>query len=198
MRKDTDPDYAAAVRCRNGDVDAFEQIVIRHQKKMFNIAYRMTGDYNDAAEVVQDAFVSAYKNIKSFRGGARFSTWLYTIVINLSRNRLKQNKARDIKEPISIDDPVRTSDGEIRQDPPSNDVPVPDRLQSHQVQQRVRGCIKSLEDDFREVVVLRDIQGFSYGEICDMLKLAEGTVKSRLHRAREYLRDCLKKHLGEL
>jgi RNA polymerase sigma-70 factor (ECF subfamily) len=198
MIKDHDPDYEAVLRCQKGDVDAFEQIVIRHQKKMFNISYRMTGDYNEAAEVVQDAFVSAYKNIKGFRGSASFSTWLYTIVINLSRNRLKQMKARAVKEPLSIDDPVRTNDGEMKMDYPSNEVSVPDKLERHEAELRVHGCIKSLEDEFREVVVLRDIQGFSYGEICDMLKLAEGTVKSRIHRARESLGNCLKKYLGEL
>lgn len=198
MRKDPDPDYETVLRCQRGDVDAFEQIVVRHQKKMFNIAYRMTGDYNEAAEVVQDAFVSAYKNIKGFRGSASFSTWLCTIVINLSRNRLKQMKARALREPHSIDDPLRTNDGEMKLDPPSDDISVPDRLESHEVQQQVQGCIKLLEDEFREVVVLRDIQGFSYSEICDMLKLAEGTVKSRLHRARESLRNCLKRYLGEL
>lgn len=198
MNKDPDPDYDTVIRCQKGDVEAFEQIVIRHQKKMFNISFRMTGDYNEAAEVVQDAFVSAYKNIKGFRGSASFSTWLCTIVINLSRNRLKQMKAKAVREPLSIDDPVRTDDGEMKIDPPSNDISVPDRLESHETRQRVQGCIKSLEDEFREVVVLRDIQGFSYSEICDMLKLAEGTVKSRLHRARESLRNCLKKYLGEL
>ncbi len=198
MRKEPDPDYETVLRCQKGDVEAFEQIVIRHQKKMFNISYRMTGDYNEAAEVVQDAFLSAYKNIKGFRGGARFSTWLYTIVINLSRNRLKQMKARTHREPLSIDDPLRTNDGEMKLDHPSNDVPVPDRLERHEVKQWVHGCIKSLEDEFREVVVLRDIQGFSYSEISDMLKVAEGTVKSRLHSAREYLKNCLKKHLGGL
>ncbi|MBI5664429.1 MAG: sigma-70 family RNA polymerase sigma factor [Nitrospirae bacterium] len=186
------------MRCQKGDVDAFEQLVIRHQKKMFNISYRMTGDFNEAAEVVQDAFVAAYKNIKGFRGSAGFSTWLYTIVLNLSRNRLKQMKARAVKEPLSLDDPVRTHEGEMKPDHPSNDVPVPDRLERHEVEQRVHGCIKSLDDEFREVVVLRDIQGLSYREICDMLRLAEGTVKSRLHRARESLRVCLKKHRGEL
>ncbi|RJR20933.1 MAG: sigma-70 family RNA polymerase sigma factor [Nitrospiraceae bacterium] len=196
MTNDTDPDYETVLRCQKGDVDAFEQIVVRHQKKMFNISLRMTGDYNEAAEVVQDAFVSAYKNIKGFRGNSSFSTWLCTIVINLSRNRLKQIKARARREPYSINDPVTANDGEM--DPPSNDVPVPDRLESHQMQQRVQECIKSLDDEFRDVVVLRDIQGFSYNQICDMLMLAEGTVKSRLHRARESLRSCLKRQLGEL
>jgi len=198
MRKDPDPDYETVLRCQKGDVDAFEEIVVRHQKKMFNISYRMTGDYNEAAEVVQDAFVSAYKNIQGFRGSARFSTWLYSIAINLSRNRLKQMKARSKREPFSMDDPIQTNDGEMKLDRPSNDISVPDRLERHEVEQRVHGCIKSLEDEFREVVVLRDIQGFSYSEICDMLKLAEGTVKSRLHRARESLKNCLKKYLGEL
>ena len=89
-----DEDYEFVSLCKKGDVDAFEVLVKKHQKRMFNIAYRMMGNYEEASEIVQDAFVSAYRGIKNFRGRAKFSTWLYTIVINLAKNRLKQLKAR--------------------------------------------------------------------------------------------------------
>ena len=193
-----DDDYEIILRCQKGEVDAFEEIVKKYQKKMFNISYRITGDYNDSAEVVQDAFVSAYKSIRSFQGKSKFSTWLYAIVINLSRNRLKQVKTRAYHEEVSIDDPVESVNGQIKTEPASGDLSALERLEKREINQKVQDCINSLESDFREVVVLRDIQGFSYQEIVALLKIAEGTVKSRLYRAREALRDCLKMAIGDL
>jgi RNA polymerase sigma-70 factor (ECF subfamily) len=196
--ENTDSDYEVIQRCRKGDVEAFEDIVRKYQKKMFNISYRMTGDYNEAAEVVQDAFLSVYRNIKSFKGKSKFSTWLFTIVMNLSRNKIKQLQSRRHRENFSIDDPVETDNGKITVEPLSDNPSAQERLEQHQRDQKIRGCIRSLENEFREVIVLRDIQGFSYDEISDMLKIAMGTVRSRLHRARLSVRDCLKKLIGDL
>jgi RNA polymerase sigma-70 factor (ECF subfamily) len=193
-----DDDLMSVRRCRDGDIDAFEEIVTRHQKRMFNISYRMVGDYNDAAEVVQDAFVSAYRNLGKFEGRSSLSTWLCSIVVNLSRNRIKQVKTHMEREGVSLDDPVETDDGVVKREVPSNDASVLDRLEKHEVSQRVRGCIDELADDFREVIVLRDMQGFSYSEIGTMLKIAEGTVKSRIYRARDAVKDCLKKVTGAM
>lgn len=165
---------------------------------MLNIAFRLVGDYDDACEVVQDAFVSAYRNIKTFRGDAKFTTWLTTITLNLSKNRLKQMRSRHGHEAFSLNDPIRTDDGEMTMDPPSKEPSVLNVLEKRDVQARVQDCIKALETDFREVLVLRDMQEFSYEEIGSMLKVREGTVKSRLFRAREMVRDCLKRFMGEL
>ena len=87
---ETDADAEIVSLCKKGDVGAFEVLVNRHQKRMTNIAYRMLGNYDEACEVVQDAFISAYRSIKNFKEKARFSTWLYSIVINLSKNRLRK------------------------------------------------------------------------------------------------------------
>jgi RNA polymerase sigma-70 factor (ECF subfamily) len=193
-----DDDLMSLKRCRDGDIDAFEDIVKRHQKKMFNISCRMVGDYNDAAEVVQDAFVSAYKNLTKFEGRSSLSTWLCSIVVNLSRNRIKQVNTRLSREGVSLDDPVDTGDGEVKREVPSNDTSVLDKLEEHEKGKRVWGCIDALAVDFREVIVLRDMQGFSYGEIGTMLKIAEGTVKSRLYRARDAIKDCLKRAMEAL
>lgn len=194
----TDEDAEIVSLCKKGDVDAFETLVIKHQKKMLNIAYRMVGNYEDACEVVQDAFVSAHKAIKAFEEKSRFSTWLYTIVLNLSRNRLKQIKTQIHHEKFSLDDPILTDNGNIKVEPVSNEPSVLEKLEKRDIRQKVQSCISSLDNEFREVLVLRDIQGFSYDEIGVMLKIAEGTVKSRLFRARDAVKNCLKKIMGSL
>jgi RNA polymerase sigma-70 factor (ECF subfamily) len=197
-KSNDDHDFEIVQRCKKGDVDAFEELVNKYQKKAFNISYRMTGDYHEAAEVVQDAFVSVYKNIKDFRGKSKFSTWLYSIVVNLSRNKLKQLRARAYKEDCSLDDPVQTQDGQMKVEYASNNPSAYEILERHEGKQKIWGCISTLEAEFRETIVLRDIRGFSYDEISVMLNIAIGTVRSRLHRARLAVKDCLKKFIGDL
>ena len=193
-----DEDAEMVSLCRKGDVDAFEVLVRNHQKKMLNIAYRMVGNYEEACEIVQDAFVSAYRGIKNFEGRAKFSTWLSTIVINLSRNRLKQLNIRNYREELSVDDPIESGGSKIKVEPISNEPSVLERLERRDFQRVVQECINSLDSEFKEAVILRDIHGFSYDEISDILKIAAGTVKSRLSRARVELKNCLKKMVGEL
>jgi RNA polymerase sigma-70 factor (ECF subfamily) len=188
-----DDDATLVSSAQTGDLQAFEQLVTKHQKKMLNIAYRLIGDYDDACEVVQDAFVSAYRNIKTFRGDSKFTTWLTTITLNLSKNRQKQVRSRQSHEAYSLNDPVQTDDGTMTIDPPSKEPSVLDRMETRDIRTRVQDCIKALDADFREVLVLRDMQEFSYEEIGHMLKVREGTVKSRLFRARDMVKDCLKK-----
>ncbi|MFQ6031726.1 MAG: RNA polymerase sigma factor [Candidatus Zixiibacteriota bacterium] len=194
-QKTTDEDYEFVSLSKKGDVDAFEVLVKKHQKRMLNIAYRMTGNYEEACDIVQDAFLSAYRSIKSFKGKARFSTWLYTIVMNLSKNRLKQLRTQLHREKFSADDP---DNGTIRGELASRGPSALESLERRDVQRKVQECINSLDEEFREVLILRDIQGFSYDEINNLLEIPEGTVKSRLFRAREAMRDCLKKVIGVL
>ncbi len=97
-----------------------------------------------------------------------------------------------------MDDPIVTDDGNIKAEIASNESSILEKLEKREIQQTVQNCINALENEFREVIVLRDMQGFSYNEISNMLKIAEGTVKSRLFRARDAVRDCLKKAMGVL
>jgi RNA polymerase sigma-70 factor (ECF subfamily) len=192
----SDDDNALVSSAQNGDLTAFELLVERHEKKMLNISYRLIGDYDDACEVVQEAFLSAYRNIRTFRGDAKFRTWLTTITLNLSKNRLRQTKTLQGHAAFSLDDPMQADDGEIMRDPPSKEPSVLDRMETRDIQTKVQDCIKELEPDFREVLVLRDMQEFSYEEIGGMLRVRLGTVKSRLYRARELVKECLKKSLA--
>ena len=192
-----DEDLEFVTLCQRGDVDAFRPLVEKHQKKMLNIAYRMMGDYEAASEVVQDAFLQAYKTIRKFRGEARFSTWLCRIVINLSKNRIKQMKTRLEREGVSLDAPIETEDGQVPHDPPAQEPSALEQMERKEVERAVQVCINALDNDYREVLVLRDIQGLSYDEISEILKIPGGTVKSRLFRARDALKEGLKKVLGE-
>jgi len=191
-----DEDSDSVSLCKKGDIDAFEFLVKKHQKRMLNIAFRMIGNYEEACEVVQDAFVSAHKNIRKFEEKARFSTWLCTIVMNLSKNRIKQLRVRGYHEGFSMDEPVLTEDDQMKRTPALDEPSILERLEKKEIQQKVQGCIDSLESEFKEVLVLRDMQGFPYDEISGMLKIPEGTVKSRLFRARSVLRECLRKIKG--
>ncbi len=182
---------------RKGNIDEYEKLVVKYQKKMLNVAYRMIGSFEDACEVVQDAFLSGYRNLDSFRGTSKFSTWLCSIIINLSKNRILKMKTESRHEQYSLDDPVETEDGLIRREVAHNGPSVVDTLEKDELKRKVQDCIKRLEHESREVIVLKDMQGFSYGEIAGMLKIAEGTVKSRLFRARDAIKGCLKKVMAE-
>lgn len=193
-----DEDYELVCLSQKGDLHAFGDLVEKHQKNMVNIAYRMLGDYEGACDVVQDAFLSAYKAIGKFRGDAMFSTWLYRIVVNVSKNHMKQIRVRLRREGPSIDVPRETEEGELMNDPPDPAPSVAEQFEKKEVQAKVQSCISSLDNEYREVLVLRDIQGFSYGEISYILKIPDGTVKSRLFRARDVLKDRLKNVVGDL
>jgi RNA polymerase sigma-70 factor (ECF subfamily) len=192
-----DDDLPLVTASQEGDLGAFEALVLKYQKRMLNIAFRIIGDQEDAGEVVQDVFVSAYRHLAGFRREAKFSTWLTAIAVNLSKNRLQQVRTRHARTPLSLDAPLRTDDGELLPDPPSREPSVLDRLESRDVTSKVQDCIQELVPEFREVIVLRDLQDLDYEEISSALKLAIGTVKSRLFRAREAVKDCLKKALGD-
>lgn len=198
IRAIPDEDDSLVASCRKGNLTAFEALVRKHQTRAFTLAFRVIGDYEDAGEVVQDAFVAAWRGLENFRGEASFSTWLTTITVNLARNRLKQVRGRRIRESHSLDEPVPACEGCVTFDPPSDAPSAHERLESEEVRQRVQGCINGLEPGFKEVLVLRDVEEYSYGEIGEILSLAEGTVKSRLFRARDAVRGCLKRVLGEL
>jgi RNA polymerase sigma-70 factor (ECF subfamily) len=192
-----DDDFKYVVLCQKGYVEAFSELVERHQKKMLNIAYRMLGDYDDACDVTQEAFVAAYKSIKKFKAEAKFSTWLYRIVINHAKNRLKQQKSLRSHENIMDEAGKGKKDRAACFSSTAGEQPDVQMMQKER-EAKVQMCIEKLDDEYKEVLALRDIQGFSYEEICAILKIPEGTVKSRLSRARGALKDCLVKVIGDL
>lgn len=186
-----DEDLSIITRCCNGDIEAFQVLVERYQKRMLNMAYRVLDDFEDACDVVQESFISAYKALPGFRGDSTFSAWLAAIVINHSRNRLKRKKIRARRESVSLDAPRDPDNESSVFELPAENESAHERLEKMELERRVQHCINTLSAEYREVVVLRDIQGYSYEEISTMLRLSDGTVKSRLFRARDALRECL-------
>ena len=179
--------------CKAGDEKAFAEIVLHYQKKVFNIAYRMLGNMEEAKDLAQEVFISVFESIKGLREEAKFDTWLTQVTLNHCRNRWKYLRRRRYFNSDSLDDPLETEDGTIPRpiyDPTEN----PETLYEKKVIQQViqRGLLK-LREDQRELIVLRDLQGFSYEEIGKMFGLPEGTIKSKLHRARADLKETLEK-----
>ena len=168
-------------RLQRGDREAFAVLVQRHQKTIFNLLYRMLGDYDDAAEVSQEAFLSAYRSINSFRGDASFSTWLYRIAVNHANTRRK-NTALWQQRTARMESLEPVGDGGL--DPA-------DALGRKELRERVQAALNSLESEDATIILLRDLQDIPYETVADMLKIPIGTVKSRLHRARRALKTRL-------
>ena len=181
--------------CKGGDREAFEKIVLFYQRRVLNYAYRMLGNMEEAKELAQEVFVSVFESIKDLREEAKFDAWLKQITLNHCRNRWKYLKRRHYFNMDSVDDPVETEKGEIAKSFPDPSDPPDTVFEKKMVQEWIKKGLLELKEDQRELVVLRDLQGLSYEEIGRHLNLAEGTVKSRLHRARMDLKDILKKYI---
>ena len=193
-----DEDAALVASWRSGETASFESLVRKHQKRMFNIAFRITGDYDDSCELVQDAFVAACRGIDSFRGAVRFSTWLASITVSKSRDSLQRaTGVRKMATHFSHATPAPNIGASAHEWLVAASSAL-EQLERAAIADKLQGCIRTLSVEFRELIVLRDIEGFTYNEICAILKTREGTVKSRLYRARELVKDCLKKAVGEL
>jgi RNA polymerase sigma-70 factor (ECF subfamily) len=181
-------DSALVTQCQEGDLAAFDALVLRHQQEVFAVALRMLGDRDEAEDVAQDAFVRAYQGIRSFRREAKLSTWLVSITMNLCRNRRRWWARRRRLIAGSLDDPVEREEG-TRAQTIADPSPTPaDTAQRREQQRQLLAALQLLSEGERMVIVLRDIQGRSYEEIAEILRCRVGTVKSRLNRARLQLR----------
>jgi len=176
-------------RAKKGDIAAFELLVEGYQKKAFNIAYRMLGNYDDANDLVQETFIRIFKSIKNFKEQSSFSTWVYRITTNVCLDELRKRKNKNF---VSIDEDIKLDDSDVKRQIES-DAPTPEEtLERKEIKKIVGDAIGELSEEHRLVVVLRDIQGFSYEEIARITKCPEGTVKSRINRARQALKEVLK------
>lgn len=181
---------------QRGDLEAFNRLVIAHQSRVFNVALRIMGDEDSASDAAQETFISAYRNLRRYRGGS-FQGWLLRIATNACYDELRRRKRRPT---TSIDDLTVEPDGDLaeaglnlasRHDGPET------AAEHAELSRAIEDCLSHLPDEFRVVAVLADVQGFEYAEVAQMVGKPLGTVKSRLARARARLRDCLRGY-GEL
>ncbi|HUG34342.1 MAG TPA: sigma-70 family RNA polymerase sigma factor [Anaerolineales bacterium] len=181
-------EQALITDAQNGSLDAFNTLVLHYQDSVFNTALRILGDDDQAADATQDAFISAFKSISSFRGGS-FKAWLMRTVTNVCYDELRRRKRRPTT-PLEPD----TGDGEEMDSPRWLADPgmTPDQeAEADEVEHAIQHCLDNLPLEFKTVVVMADIQGMDYTEVAASVRVPLGTIKSRLARARLRLRECL-------
>ena len=166
-----------------GDVNAFEKLVTEYEKGVYAIALRMTGNPEDASDMTQEAFIKAYNSLQSFRGDSKFSVWLYRIASNVCLDFLR---SRSRKPTVSLS--VEDDEGEETQLDVADESQSPELLLERSLtRDAVQRGLQALAPDYRQILLLREIQGLSYEEIADVLQIEVGTVKSRIFRARKRL-----------
>ena len=173
---------------QQGDLDAFNRLILAYQDRVYNQAFRVLGESQSADDATQEAFISAYKNLRSFRGGS-FRAWLLRIVTNACYDELRRRKRR----PTTSLEPLDDAGDEIESphwiaDP--GELPE-DNIVRSELGQAIQDCLNQLPIDFRVVVVMVDVQGMDYQEAANVVGKPLGTIKSRLARARNRMRECL-------
>ena len=169
-----------------GDVDAFSDIIVKYKDKTFNYVYSQVKDYDEALDITQEIFIMTIEALRSFRRESKFSTWFYSIMVNYCKNYRKKNSRYNL---VSINSSRGEEEYDLQlpdeRENPEQDVIMNDSLRI------VREEIGMLPDDYREILVLRDIEGLSYNEIAEILDISLSNVKVRIHRGREFLKNRL-------
>lgn len=188
--------FVARLKAR--DERAFNELVESFGPKVYRLVFRMLGRRDEAEDMTQEVFVQVFKAVGNFRGESKLSTWVYRVAINSCKNRSKylsrrHDGAQDAFDVMAEHEPLHQAKGVT-----TGELSRPDQMvEGREVEQIVRCAIAELEPDFREALVLRDIENLSYEEIAEITCQAEGTVKSRIHRARSMLKEIVERALGE-
>ncbi len=182
-------------RAQKGEKEAFEAIYREFEGLVYNTAYYMTKNSDDACDIAQEVFIKVYKALPNFRGDCKFSSWIYRICVNTVNDHLRRS-SRHKTVSLSVYDEDKDEDSQL-DIPDENEENSPEAAMDKKIaSETIRDAICSLPDDMKQIIILRDIEGYSYEELCGMLGLKEGTVKSRINRARTILRDKLKSFRG--
>ena len=191
-----DDDDELIVRSQRGDVDAFNQLVLRYQQTMFGVIYRTLGDYDAAADVTQDAFISAFRGIQSYRGGSSFRAWLLRIGSNAACDhwRRVQRRPAESLEALTEDEEAQSVSALAALATAGVEGNPEERVLTQELQELIQQSIQQLPLDQRVAMVLCDIEGLSYEEIAAATQATMGTVRSRISRARAKLRGYLYQH----
>jgi len=180
------------LRLKANEDAAYDELVRTYNASIFHVAYRMLGDTAEASDVVQEIFIKVFRNIGSFKGEAALKTWIFRIALSEILNRLRWWKSRHRSSTVSLDD---SQNGQEHYVPDSGPSPE-EMLASKERDMAIQEALVKLSSEHRSIIVLRDIEGFSYTEIADILGISMGTVKSRLARGREDLKKSLIRYLS--
>ena len=173
-------------RARRGDDAAFDSLAELHAPALHRLAYTLAGSASDAEDIVQETLLGAYRRIGSFEGRSSFKTWLSRILVNQTARLRRSKRVREIMKPTDFSDASEAIlDGLER----------PDEVRDSEIRMDVKSALSGMSEEFREVIVLREMEGLSYIEIAEVLEIPRGTVESRLHRARAELKGLLKEYL---
>jgi RNA polymerase sigma-70 factor (ECF subfamily) len=180
------------------DESAFNELVITYERRVYGLVFRMLGRRDEAEDLAQEVFVQVFKAIDQFRGESKLSTWIYRIAVNLCKNRTKYLSRRHADEQDDIDAMAERVPMSAARAATVGDVSRPDELvEGMQLEVIVKRAIQKLEPDFREALILADVEDMPYEEIAQIMNVPVGTVKSRIHRARAQLKALVEKALGE-
>jgi RNA polymerase sigma-70 factor (ECF subfamily) len=185
-------DEVLVQKSKQGDLDAFNELVLRYESKVYSVAYRFMGNHADASDLAQETFIRLYQALSGFRGDSSFSTWLYRVTANACRDELRKRQRRCN---VSMEEMIASSPANMPV--ADSDYSPEETVQRREVQRQVQDCLNELTDDHRLILVMREIQGLSYEEIAGVLQCSLGTVKSRISRARNALKEKMKRK-GEL
>jgi RNA polymerase sigma-70 factor, ECF subfamily len=182
-------------RLRKSDRRAFQEFVTLHEGPIYRLAWRLVGTGADAEDLAQDVFLQFFRTIEAYRGEAQLKTWLYRITINLAKNRQQYWARRQRKDHTELDE---THSDAQASGLTAGEVARPDQeALGHELEKIVLECLRQLDADSQHLLVLRDIEGLPYEEICAIADMALGTLKSRLHRARTELRELVEQRREE-
>lgn len=182
---------------RRGEDEAYEELLEHYLPQVYRLAYGITQDPMDAQDVTQEVFLSVFKKVREFQGNSSLLTWIYRIAVNASLDKVRSRQRR--KETVSLEEylPSFTPDGRHAQEIVDwSEAPL-DRLLNQEARYKIQEALQALHDEYRVVLVMKDVEGFSLKEICDILELSLPAVKSRLHRARLVLRGALSSYFQE-
>jgi len=180
------------LRLKANEDAAYDELVRTYNASIFHVAYRMLGDTAEASDVVQEIFIKVFRNIGGFKGEAALKTWIFRIALSEILNRLRWWKSRHRSSTVSLDDQPNGHEHYVPDSGPSPE----EMLESKEREVAIQEALAKLSSEHRSIIVLRDIEGFSYTEIADVLGISLGTVKSRLARGREDLKKSLIRYLS--
>lgn len=177
------------MRAKSGDLEAFEQLIRLYEKKVFSTIYYMVKNENEIEDIAQEVFIKIYRNLHNYKGNSSVYTWIYRITINTCIDTLKKHK-----KVVYLEDTTKNNNGDEITIQLEDDSKLPNEIvEDNEIKESLIKCIRRLPHEQSTIIILRDIKGFSYMEIAEILKLNLGTVKSKISRARSLLKEELEK-----